>query len=156
MRPPRTLDIRMPDGRPAAILLRSTLWGEGPAGFEFEITRNEDLEAAAWPQVSGVAAMFYNGAHDRAIAQVDDLLVKTRGSDAAALELATRLSARCVARGGKPVTVKQDAIAWNGRAFIRSPDRITLTISTCMHAWSLRLDGRFWRRRRQIGCLPSE
>ena len=127
--PPRTLDARMPDGRLAAILLRSSLWGEGPAGYEFEATRNEDMQAVAWPEILGVPAMFYNGEFDRAIAQVDDILVKTRGSDAAALMLGARLSERCVARGGKPVKITRDAVAWNGRALIRSPDRVTLTIS---------------------------
>ena len=74
----------MPDGRKAAVLLRSTLWGEGPAGYEFEATRNEDMAAAGWPEIPGIPAMFHSGPTNRAIAQVDDILIKTRGSDAPA------------------------------------------------------------------------
>ena len=154
VRPPRTLEATMPDGRPAAILLRSTLWGEGPAGFEFEATRNEDLAAAAWPEISGIPAMFYNGEFDRAIAQVDDILIKTRGSDDKALALAAFLSARCVARGGKAVKIVRNAVAWNGRAFIRSPDRITLTIS--MHVTVESATERWLPELARTGKVPPE
>ena len=125
VRPPPLLDVRTETGEPGVLRLVSSLWGEGPAGNDFEVARDDDMAACAWPPMLDVPASFYNG-DDRAVVIMDDLMLRV--SDWSVVEqLAESLSARCVARGGKPVTVKRNPEKWGGMLLARDPERITLT-----------------------------
>ena len=112
-------------GRRLAVLLRSPLWGAGVSGFGFEIVRDIDCEEAGWITCPSTPGMKYRG-EDRAIVIIDDMVMRTTDPS-----VATRthevLSAKAVARGGKPLTIK-DADAFGGLRIMRSDDRMVITL----------------------------
>ena len=123
---PDTIDDAYDDqGRRLAVLLRSPLWGSGVSGFGFEIVRDIDCEEAGWITCPSTPGMKYRG-EDRAIVIIDDMMMRTTDP-----KVATRthevLSAKAVARGGKPLTIK-DAGAFGGLRIMRSDDRMVITL----------------------------
>ena len=125
--PPRVLDVRTETGAKAVLRLVSSLWGEGAAGNDFEVVRDNDLRACGWPAISDVPAAYHSG-DDRAVVIMDDLLLRVTDADRV-VKLATALSERCMARGGKPVTVSSNPQKWGGMKLERDQACITLTSS---------------------------
>ena len=95
-------------------------------------TRNEDMAACAWPRSATVPALFYNGANNRGVAIIDDVLLRIKRSEGGtdvAKQLVAELTKRTRARGGKPVKLTLNPKLWNGRKLERSSDWLTITQS---------------------------
>ena len=56
---PETIQQFDEDGTKLVIMLRTPLWGEVPAGFEWDAELHERMIAAGWRQCEGVPAMYY-------------------------------------------------------------------------------------------------
>jgi hypothetical protein len=125
--PPPELDIRDEFGQPALIAIWTSLWGEGPAGFEWEFRRDMQMEAAGWARNMTVPGAFYHG-DDRAGVIIDDMLVRTRGGNEAALQLAAHLDTQ-LAHWKRTVVVTVDVTLWGGMMLSRSPCRRVITTS---------------------------
>ena len=130
-RPPAILDVKAASGGPGLLRYRTSIWGERPAGNEFEIARDEDMEACGWLPVLDVSALFHHGS-DRGAAIIDDLALKVSNLDTA-YALRDGLSARSVARGGAPVTMVVSATRWGGIEIERSLDGKLLTSHMATH-----------------------
>lgn len=99
--PPSNIDLRTPTGERGVVALGGAgMWGEQPAGFEFEETKTRDMSAAGWPAIKDVSSAFAGGPDERGVSIHDDLLVKVKDY-ASAVQLHKRLSEMSVARGGK-------------------------------------------------------
>ena len=125
-------EYRGPQGELMGLLMASSCWGEGVAGFEFEVVRDADLAAAGWAPCTPVAASWWQG-NDRAIGIIDDILFRCRDKPDAALRTIEILSERAVARGGAPLTMQLDPTAFGGMRIARSPCRTAITISLDSH-----------------------
>ena len=82
---PETIQQYDEDGTKLVIMLRTPLWGEVPAGFEWDAELHERMIAAGWRQSEGVPAMYYfeNAAGDcRLVKIVDDLAFSDSSPDA--------------------------------------------------------------------------
>ena len=133
VRPPPMLDVRTETGEPALLELGGPLWGEGAAGNEFEATRNEDMNDAAWPNFLDIPAAFYHGNSGRAISIIDDLAARDKGGYDELNKLCCFLSERSVARGVGKIKVRKAPELWGGMKIERSADFMTLTLSMPEH-----------------------
>ena len=150
--PPKVLDVRTETGEPGVLRMVTSIWGEGPAGNDFEAARNEDMTMSAWPPVHDVPASFYNG-DDRAVVIIDDLLVRAKEREKIE-RLAAALSKRSVARGGQPITIDWEPVKWGGMKLQRCPERITLTSSMPEHI--LASTHKWIPSLAQTGIVPGE
>jgi hypothetical protein len=131
--PPKTVPLTDSEGNPGVIALQGAgLWGEAPAGFEFEEARNEDMIFAGWPAIAEVPALFYGGGTDRGIAIIDDLAIKVK-NPATAHALHKALCARVAERGGQPLTIEGAPTSWGGMQIWRSPDKRSLGLNMPYH-----------------------
>ena len=137
--PPPSLDVLADDGTPGVVFLGGPIWGESAAGYEFEETRNEDMEDAGWPRVADVPSLFWHATPDstgRGCAIIDDLALRvpfSAGGYDEVMRLAAFLSARAVARGGEPVVVTKAPDMWGGVRISRDDKWMTLTITMTDH-----------------------
>jgi hypothetical protein len=86
MRVPSTLkdELRDADGNEMVYLLRTPLWGEAEAGFEWDIELDRALRSLGWLPCEGVPAMYYFNSPDsdaRLVKIVDDLAVSESSKD---------------------------------------------------------------------------
>ena len=115
------------DGGAMVLVARSPIWGEGPAGREFEERRDDDMEAAGLDQNPLIPALFVCGPM-RAVAVIDDVLVSAPNLKMV-MDLVDFLNRRSAARGGKPITHQVAPSQFAGMMITRSPCGKTLTIS---------------------------
>ena len=135
---PETVDAFDEQGRRLVLWLASSLWGEGVAGYEWDVVRDEDLLAVGWPMCQGTYGAYSYMAMPhlgRAIVIVDDLCFITKGDASLALRTIDALSDLSEKRGGKRLTVKMEAprMAFGGVALTRSADKRTLTLTLTNH-----------------------
>merc|ERR1712091_283643 len=129
--PPPVLDVRAENGEKGVVAMGDPCWGEGASGNEFEMTRNEDFKDAGWPAIRDVPALFRRGSStDCAVTVIDDMLVKTKGSQDEAMKLFEFISTRVKARmGGKPLVITYTPRQFAGMRIARTPDRKVITLS---------------------------
>ena len=128
---PDTVELTTDIGEPACIELSGCgLWGEGPAGFEFEEVKEEDMGDAGWICIKEVPSFFDGGDGHLGASIMDDLCIRCRGSPARGHELAAYLSKRSVERGGYPlvVTVIGRTGLWGGMQIERSADWMSMHV----------------------------
>ena len=124
VRPPKTVPLHTAEGKPGLIKLGhgTGLWGEGPAGFEWEETRDEDMAYAGWPRCAEVPAIFQGGPGSRGGVIIDDLLAFCDDSYEPLEKLCAALSKRSTERGGAPIVLIKAPTTWGG---CKSNDRTT-------------------------------
>ena len=128
---PEGSDLRTPDGRKGVLALGcSGLWGEGAAGFEFEVVKDEDMLKAGWPRIKEVPAYYTRPGPERSVgcSIIDDLGVRSRNPQYVHT-LHEYLSGQAVKRGGQPLTIEVSPTKWGGMKIWRDPERQTITVS---------------------------
>ena len=135
--PPASVDLRTDTNEKALLMFGDTgIWGEGPAGREFEDVRDEDMAAAAWPPIKEVPAYFHRPGGNRSYGAsiIDDLAVRST-SKGEILALHAYLSKRAKERGGQPLTIDLTeantpaVIKWGGMRIMRDPERRVIEIN---------------------------
>ena len=125
---PNTCQEYADDGTKLVIKLVTPLWGEAPAGYEWQCKLNDTLHELGWRQCEDVPAMFYygdGGPNDaRLLTVVDDLLF----SEAEGYEIAQATIAALRARFGN-VTSEREPTSFVGYKLKRDRSARTLTIS---------------------------
>lgn len=124
---PSTLPMRDEDGTPLCIELATPMWGEGPAGYEWQRTFNEALLELGWRQAECVPAMFsinVDGKDAHMLTVVDDFLISESGGH----EIADRTIAALRQRFGE-VKAEHEPDSFVGYKIQRDRLARTLTIS---------------------------
>ena len=125
---PNTCQEYDEDGSKLIIELVTPLWGEGPAGYEWQRQLNDTLRSIGWRQCEDVPAMFYHGdggPNDaRMLTIVDDILI----SEAAGYDIAEKTIAALRSCFGN-VTSEREPTSFVGYKLQRDRAARTLTIS---------------------------
>ena len=125
---PNTCQEYDEDGSKLIIELVTPLWGEGPAGYEWQRQLNDTLRSIGWRQCEDVPAMFYHGdggPNDaRMLTIVDDILI----SEAAGYDIAEKTIAALRSCFGS-VTSEREPTSFVGYKLQRDRAARTLTIS---------------------------
>ena len=128
-RQPDMCNRTMPDGRRACIRIGSSMWGEGVAGNEFEVARDEDLMAAGWKRSPDSPAVWTLGTAVMIII-IDDMLIKSpdKSFGPRAFSVLSKLAEK---RGGDAIKITAEPTHWGGLAIKRKG--ATTTISQPVH-----------------------
>ena len=125
---PSTLPMFDEDGTPLCIELHTPMWGEGPAGYEWQCTFNQALMDMGWKQSETVPALFTfdgaNGNDARLLTIVDDFLI----SEAKGTAIADATIAALRERFGE-VKAEHEPTSFAGYRIARDREAGTLTIS---------------------------
>jgi hypothetical protein len=130
LRVPEHLRTYTEDGIELVIELGTTMWGEGVAGHEWDVTFYAAREKIGYTRAEGVPGLMTHGT-TAMISEVDDILISEPAKDGYRKSAATvyLLNERFPGRNGKPgVTWEAEPSVYAGLELARTLDRLRITV----------------------------